>query len=71
MRAPTTKAMGIIKRRAPQNGTPRRLFHAASPAIGVAFDVSSDGKRLLVNHSEEEAQAPLQLVTNWLVELKK
>jgi serine/threonine protein kinase/Tol biopolymer transport system component len=52
-------------------GTPQHLFHAASPGIGVSFDVSSDGKRLLVNHSEEEAQAPLQLVTNWLAELKK
>ena len=52
-------------------GTPQRLFHAASPGIGVAFDVSADGKRLLVNHSEEEAQAPLQLVTNWLAEFKK
>jgi hypothetical protein len=52
-------------------GAPQRLFHAASPGIGVAFDVSADGKRLLVNHSEEEAQAPLQLVTNWLAEFKK
>ena len=52
-------------------GAPQRLFHAASPGIGVAFDVSSDGKRLLVNHAEEEAQVPLQLVTNWPAELKK
>ena len=52
-------------------GTPQRLFHAASPGIGTSFDVSSDGQRLLVNHSEEETQAPLQLVTNWLAELKK
>ena len=52
-------------------GTPQRLFHAASPGIGVAFDVSSDGKRLLVNHSVEEAQVPLQLLTNWPAELKK
>ena len=52
-------------------GAPQRLFHAASPGIGVAFDVSSDGKRLLVNHSEEEGQVPLQLVTNWPAELKK
>jgi dipeptidyl aminopeptidase/acylaminoacyl peptidase len=52
-------------------GTPQRLFHAASPGIGVAFDVSSDGKRLLVNHSEDEGQVPLQLVTNWPAELKK
>jgi serine/threonine protein kinase/Tol biopolymer transport system component len=52
-------------------GTPQRLFHAASPGIGIAFDAFSDGKRLLVNHSEEEGQVPLQLVTNWPAELKK
>jgi serine/threonine protein kinase/Tol biopolymer transport system component len=52
-------------------GTAQRLFHAASPGIGVAFDAFSDGKRLMVNHSEEEAQAPLQLLTNWPAELKR
>jgi hypothetical protein len=30
-----------------------------------------DGKRLLVNHADEEMQAPLHLVTDWLAELKK
>ena len=50
---------------------PQHLFHAASPGIGTSFDVSLDGKRLLVNHSEEETQAPLQLITNWTAELKK
>ena len=52
-------------------GTPQHLFHAATPGVGIPFDVSSDGKRLLVNHSEEEAQVPLQLVTNWPAELRK
>ena len=52
-------------------GAPQRLFHAASPGIGISFDVTSDGKRLLVNHSEEEGQVPLQLVTNWPAELRK
>jgi serine/threonine protein kinase len=52
-------------------GTPQRLFHAASPGVGVVFDAASDGKHLLVNHSEEEGQVPLQLVTNWPAELKK
>lgn len=52
-------------------GTPEHLFHAATPGIGISFDVFSDGKRLLVNHAEEGTQAPLQLVTNWLAELKK
>jgi eukaryotic-like serine/threonine-protein kinase len=52
-------------------GTPQRLFHASSPGFGVSFDVTADGKRLLVNHSQDEAPAPLQLVTNWPGELKK
>ena len=52
-------------------GTPQRLFHAASPGIGLSFDAFSDGQRLLVNHSEEEGQVPLQLVTNWPAELKR
>jgi serine/threonine protein kinase/Tol biopolymer transport system component len=52
-------------------GPPQRLFHAASPGLGLSFDASSDGKRLLVNHSEEESQVPLLLVTNWPAELKK
>jgi protease II len=52
-------------------GMPQKLFHAASPGLGVAFDVTSDGKRVLVNHPEEEAQRPLQLVTNWPAQLNK
>jgi serine/threonine protein kinase/Tol biopolymer transport system component len=52
-------------------GTPQHLLHTSSPGIGISFDVSSDGKRLLVNRAEEETQAPLQLVTNWPAELKK
>jgi len=52
-------------------GTPQHLFHTPLVAVGVLFDVSSDGKRLLVNHTQEVAQAPLQLVTNWTAGLKK
>jgi protease II len=52
-------------------GAPQRLFHAAAPGIGISFDVSSDGQRMLVNHSQDEAPAPLQLVTDWPAELKK
>ena len=52
-------------------GKPQRLFHASTPGIGSSFDVSSDGKRLLVNHADEEMQAPLHLVTNWPAELKR
>jgi eukaryotic-like serine/threonine-protein kinase len=61
----TTKASEVAV------GKPQHLFHASTPGIGVSFDVSSDGKRLLVNHADEETQAPLHLVTNWLAELNK
>ena len=52
-------------------GAPQHLFNTQTPGIGAGFDASSDGKRLLVNRTQEEAQAPLQLVTNWPAELKK
>ena len=52
-------------------GTPQRLFHTGTPGIGVSFDVALDGKRFLLNHADEEMQAPLHLVTNWPAELKK
>jgi len=60
-----------LKESAVEVSSPQHLFHAASPGLGESFDVSTDGKRLLVNHSEEEVQAPLQLVSNWPSELKK
>jgi eukaryotic-like serine/threonine-protein kinase len=52
-------------------GAPQRLFNMQTPGIGMGYDAASDGKRLLVNRAQEEAQAPLQLMTNWPAELKK
>jgi Tol biopolymer transport system component len=52
-------------------GTPQRLFHASVPAVGVPYDVATDGQRLLVNLAEEEGTAPLFVVVNWPAELKK
>jgi serine/threonine protein kinase len=52
-------------------GAPQRLFHASMPGLGMPYDVSPDGQRLLVNLVEEEGPAPLKLVTNWPAELKK
>src|SRR5215471_12372354 len=51
-------------------GRPQHLFHASTPGIGLSFDVSLNGKRLLVNHADEEMQAPLHLVTNWPAALR-
>ena len=52
-------------------GQPQHLFHTNAPGVGFPYDVSYDGQRILVNVAEEEAQAPLKLVTNWPEELKK
>ena len=56
---------------APAIGTPRRLFHATVSGVGIPFDVSKDGKRLLVNFAEEEGVTPLNVVVNWTAEVKK
>jgi Tol biopolymer transport system component len=52
-------------------GKPQHLFHASTPGIGLSFDASLEGKRLLVNHADEEMQAPLHLITQWPAQLKK
>lgn len=52
-------------------GTPQRLFHASVSGIGMRYDVSPDGQRLLVNLAEEEESAPLFVAVNWPAELKK
>jgi Tol biopolymer transport system component len=51
--------------------TPQHLFHTATPGVGIVFDASLDGKRLLINHSDEELQSPLHLNTDWLAEVKR
>ena len=52
-------------------GTPQLLFHASVPGVGVPYDVSADGQRVLVNLAEDEESAPLFVVVNWPTELKK
>jgi hypothetical protein len=54
-----------------KNGAPQRLFHASVSGIGVPFDVSTDGRRLLVNLADEEGVTPLNVMVNWSSELKK
>jgi hypothetical protein len=46
-------------------GIPQHLFHAHASRVGVPFDASLDGKRLLVNMVEEERVVPLNLLINW------
>src|SRR5262249_190460 len=52
-------------------GTPKHLFHAAIPAIGMGYDVSADGQRFLVNLSHSESSTALIIVCNGTGELKK
>jgi serine/threonine protein kinase/WD40 repeat protein len=55
----------------PDISVPQKLFHAAQPGLGIGYDVSPDGQRLLVNLSEDEVMTPLKIVTNWPALLKK
>jgi eukaryotic-like serine/threonine-protein kinase len=55
-------------------GTPQELFQeqlVRSDAYGRSYSVAPDGKRFLVNKSEQGATPPLTLVTNWTSGLKK
>jgi WD40 repeat protein len=60
-----------VKGNALQVGAPQRLFRAGVPGFGTPFDVSADGKRLLINLAEEDVVSPLTVFTNWTSALKK
>jgi hypothetical protein len=56
-------------------GKPRRVFEghsATSGALYANYDVTPDGKRfLMVKSSSQEAPAQINLVLNWLEEVKR
>jgi dipeptidyl aminopeptidase/acylaminoacyl peptidase len=52
-------------------GAAKPLFRLSSPALGMAYDVTPDGQRFLVNYLPEDTATPLTLVVNWPAELKK
>ena len=58
-------------------GKPRMLFDAASysptPATATNYDVSPDGRFLMLKPSEQQGQAATQInvVLNWFEELKR
>jgi Tol biopolymer transport system component len=54
-----------------QVGTAKPLFRLSSPALGIPYDVSPDGRRFLVNYLPEDTSTPLTLVVNWTAGLKK
>ena len=54
-----------------QVGAARPLFRLSSPALGMAYDVTPDGQRFLVNYLPEDTATPLTLIVNWTAEVKK
>jgi eukaryotic-like serine/threonine-protein kinase len=55
-------------------GTPHEVFQKPFSGVGTGsfrYAVAPDGKRFLVNTSEQTASSPLTLVTNWTATLKK
>ena len=54
-------------------GVPHALFQApAAQRQAGAFDVTADGKKLLINSgNQKEGNEPVTLVLNWPAELKK
>ena len=55
-----------------QMGTPQQLFTAPS---GPSWDVSGDGKRILLTISpgqlQQNAQTPITVVLNWQADIKR
>ena len=41
------------------------------PSTGVPFDVSRDGKKIVIYAGQETASEPLRLVLNWFARLKR
>ena len=54
-----------------QVGAAKPLFRLSSPALGMAYDVTPNGQRFLVNYVPEDTSTPLTLVVNWPAEVKK
>ncbi len=53
-------------------GNVRLLFETHPPPLGPVYDVSTDGRRFLVNTvASQQASSPITLVTNWTADLKK
>ena len=55
----------------PQFGAPQHLLHGAIGGLTMPYDVSADGKRLLVNLADDDQATPLNLVVNWPAQVRK
>ena len=53
-----------------QLGTPHILFHANVNSYNPGFDVSADGKLILLGPLSTANASRLELVINWTAELK-
>ncbi len=51
-------------------GTPRPLFSATLTAATPPYDVSSDGKRFVINTTGEGENPALTLLVNWTARLQ-
>jgi len=54
-----------------QLGTPKSLFRANIAPMGTLYDVAPDGQSFIVQVLGEGSREPLNLVTDWMTELKK
>ena len=66
-------AVPVKSRSSVETGVPKVLFELEQPLpAGATFDVTADGKRFIMPiPSEEEANAPITIVTNWQEALVK
>lgn len=51
--------------------TGRPLFRANPSFYSLAFDVSPDGRRFIINTAPQEKTAPITVVDNWLSDFSK
>jgi hypothetical protein len=64
-------AVDVMSGAAFGHGTPKALFDVRT-ALTALYAVTADGKRFLIlNPAEQEANAPMTVVVNWLAGLKK
>jgi Tol biopolymer transport system component len=54
-----------------QMGTAKLLFRTNLAPMGMVYDAAADGQSFVVQVTGENSQAPMNLETNWMVELKK
>src|SRR4051794_39104140 len=58
-----------------ESGVPRMLFESSAdpmyPNLGIAYAVTPDGQRFLVNAAADDGASPITVITNWTAGLKR